>query len=523
MFLRPILSCLLLLILFSCKTKQPSTNVTHDKKPQLLVFSKTNSFRHTSIPDGIAAFKQLGLENNWDIKFSEDSLIFNQKELSKTQLVVFLNTTGDILGNIQEAAFETYINNGGAFLGIHAATDTEHDWDFYKQMICAQFKSHPKQQTATLEKQSSCKHPATAHLNTSFQKYDEWYNFKEPVAKQAVVLLELDEQSYSGKRMHTQHPIAWYQHYEGGRILYTGMGHTSAAYSDLDFLTFLKEGIHWCLGNKEVTIPEQGQSLLDKELSLWDVWMGGVHSSVDIDFETSDNVKTGKPLGLNNDPKNVFEIIEQNGSPVLHITGEIFGGLTSKNEYQNYHFETEFKWGDKKWEPRLKSKRDSGILYHAKGKHGTFWNVWMSSLEFQVQEGDCGDFIALGDVYGDVPATRKTKDNGSVYFTYDPLGENIPLKWGKGYESGQASKSNLHEKAHGEWNTLEIYTFNNESIHLVNGHVVNRVKNARYDIANKTIPVSKGKIQIQSEAAEIFYKNMRITPIQKFPSKYKNQ
>jgi hypothetical protein len=260
--------------------------------------------------------------------------------------------------------------------------------------------------------------------------------------------------------------------------------------------------------------------MLDSTLSKWEVWMGAVHTSVDLDVEKFDNVQTGKPLGLNKDLKNVFSVHEENGESVLKITGEIYGGLTTKNEYGNYHLAVQFKWGDKKWEPRLNTKRDSGILYHAQGPHGAFWNVWMASLEFQVQEGDCGDFIALGDVYGDVPVERKVKDNGQVYYIYRPEGEVTPLKYAPEYVSSQSSKSKLHEKPHGQWNIFEIYCLGNESIHLVNGFVVNRVKNIRYDIDGRTIQVSKGKIQLQSEAAEVYYKNMTLTPINSFPSKY---
>ncbi len=487
---------------------------------KILVFSKTNGWRHKSIPSGIAALKKMGLENNWHIDATEDSLQFNYENLKKYKTLVFVNTTGDILNSQQEQAFKRYINEGGGFVGIHSASDTEHDWPFYAQLIGGHFKSHPAQQTATLKVHKENNHPSIAHYGDSFQKFDEWYNFKKPVVSHVNVLLELDESSYTGERMGIKHPIAWYHHFEGGRIFFTGMGHTNETFEDANFLKHLKEGILWALHKTHVALNEKGENLLDKDLKKWDVWMGGVHTSVDLDVEKSKDVKTGKPLGLNNDPKKVFSIIEEDGEEILKITGEIYGGLTTKNEYRNYHFKTQFKWGDKKWEPRLNDKRDSGILYHAKGPHGAFWNVWMASLEFQVQEGDCGDFIALGNVYGDVPAERKVRSNGSPYFVYSPTGKNTPLKWDTGFESGQASKSILNENPNGQWNTLEIYCLENESIHLVNGKVVNRVKNARYNVAGKTIPVNEGKIQIQSEAAEVYYKNMTITPINNFPKKF---
>jgi len=299
------------------------------------------------------------------------------------------------------------------------------------------------------------------------------------------------------------------------------MGHDNPTYSNEKFIKHLEEGIKWTLNQSEISMNEKTEQLLDPTLTKWDVWMGAVHTSVDLDVEKFENVQTGKPLGLNNNPKKVFSVIEENSEQVLKITGEIYGGLTTKNEYRNYHLSAKFKWGDKKWDPRLKDKRDSGILYHAKGPHGVFWNVWMSCLEFQVQEGDCGDFIALNDVYGDVPADRNLNPKGKPTFIYNPNGTPTPLKYEKGYESGRASKSVLYEEPNGEWNTLDIYVLGNQSIHLVNGHVVNRVKNARYDVGGKTIPITSGKIQIQSEAAELYYKNIEISPITKFPSKFK--
>ena len=280
-----------------------------------------------------------------------------------------------------------------------------------------------------------------------------------------------------------------------------------------------------CKSSAEVTTVTEKNTLttnmFEKNLSNWEVWIGAVHTSVDLDVDKFDNVQTGKPLGLHNDLKNVFSVQEENGEAILKITGEIYGGLTTKKEYGNYHLSVQFKWGDKKWEPRLTTKRDSGILYHAKGPHGAFWNVWMASAEFQVQEGDCGDFIALGDVYGDVPSDKNMRTNGKPYFIYNPKGSLTPLKWGADFESGQASKATLHEKPHGEWNTLEIYCLGNESLHVVNGFVVNNVKNIRYDLDGKTYPVTKGTIQLQSEAAEVYYKDLTLTPITAFPEKFK--
>ncbi|SHG66342.1 Type 1 glutamine amidotransferase (GATase1) [Flavobacterium fluvii] len=503
----------------SCKTSstQSVENAQTASKTgapaSILVFSKTGGFRHASIGKGIEVLKKMGGLQHWKMNFSEEASLFTKEELSKYNLILFLNTTGDILNPDEQTAFENYIKSGGNYVGVHAASDTEFDWPFYAEMVGAQFKSHPKQQNATLNKVPNCQHSSVEHYKATFDKFDEWYNFRKPVPSYVNVLLSIDETSYQGDRMGTYHPISWYHVYQGGRVFYTAMGHDDASYSNADFLKHLQEGILWALGQTKEKIDEKGEDLLGADLSKWTPWMGAVHPSVDIDFEKSADVKTGKPMGLDNDTKKVFSIIQENGENVLRVSGEIYGGLTTKKEYGNYHFTTQFKWGNKKWEPRLKDKSDSGILYHAKGPHGAFWNVWMASAEFQVQEGDCGDFYALGDVYGDVPSDKTILTNGKSKYTYNPKGKNVPVKF--------AAKSGLFEKPNEEWNTLEIYCLDDESIHVVNGHVVNRVKNIRYDANNKTIPVTEGKIQIQSEGAEVFYKKMKIEPITQFPSQYK--
>lgn len=258
-----------------------------------------------------------------------------------------------------------------------------------------------------------------------------------------------------------------------------------------------------------ISYAQEWQSLLDPGLSKWELYMGVPHKSVKIPgapASTSKNGITGAPLGLNNDPLKVFQMIEEDGKPVLKITGQIYGGLTSKAEYENYHFRCQFKWGTKKWAPRLNTVRDSGILFHAYGKHGRFWNVWMSSLECQIQEGDCGDFIPLAGP--DVKLTMKKRGKGRPVFDFN--GEYV-------YGAGYVSHAPSVEKPNGEWNTIEIYTVGQTSTFLVNGTPNMVLFEATKKEGNKRVPLTKGKIQIQSEAAEIYYKNIEIKNIEKFP------
>ncbi|MEO0527405.1 MAG: ThuA domain-containing protein [Bacteroidota bacterium] len=213
---------------------------------QLLVFTKTEGFRHASIDDGIAALMDLGSDNDFSVTETEDSADFNQENLEKYQLVVFLSTTQDVLNDEQQTVFENYIRSGGSFMGIHAATDTEYDWPWYGQLVGAYFNGHPNVQEASMMVLDR-DHPATAHLSDTWMRRDEWYNFRN-INPNINVLVNLDETSYSGGENGENHPIAWYHEFDGGRSFYTAGGHTAASFGEPDFRQHLLGGILYCLG-----------------------------------------------------------------------------------------------------------------------------------------------------------------------------------------------------------------------------------------------------------------------------------
>lgn len=184
-----------------------------DAKAKVLVFSKTAGFRHDSIPDGIAAIRQLGAENGFTVKATEDAAAFTPKKLAAYDAVVFLSTTGDVLNETQQKAFEGYIGDGGGYVGVHAAADTEYDWPWYGGLAGAYFDSHPAIQPATVKVEDHA-HPATAHLGAAWERTDEWYNYRTNPREKARVLAGLDEGSYTGGNMGEDHPLAWCQNYE---------------------------------------------------------------------------------------------------------------------------------------------------------------------------------------------------------------------------------------------------------------------------------------------------------------------
>ncbi|GAA4438396.1 hypothetical protein GCM10023188_33750 [Pontibacter saemangeumensis] len=228
--------------LFSCSDKRPGD-------PRVLVFSKTSGFHHQSIDAGNAALQKLAQENGFQIDTTTNAAYFQEDSLAKYAAVIFLNTTGDVLNNFQEADFERYIQSGGGYVGIHAAADTEYGWGWYGRLAGAYFESHPEQQEAVVHVVDA-DHPATAHLPKDWKRKDEWYNYKD-INEDTKVLLQLDEKTYKGGKNGDNHPISWYHEFDGGRAFYTGMGHTDEAYQDPLFLQHVLGGIQYAMGDNK--------------------------------------------------------------------------------------------------------------------------------------------------------------------------------------------------------------------------------------------------------------------------------
>jgi type 1 glutamine amidotransferase len=215
----------------------------------VLVFSKTAGFRHDSIPDGISALTHASSGAGYTLAASEDASVFTDDALAKLDVVVFLSTTGDILDAAQEAAFERFITSGKGFVGIHAAADTEYDWEFYGGLVGAYFREHPDVQPATLSVEAP-NDPIMAGVPSPWTRTDEWYAFKTNPRPNVLVLMTLDEASYDPgtATMDGDHPVTWCHEYEGGRSFYTALGHTKESYADPAFVGLLTRAIAWAGG-----------------------------------------------------------------------------------------------------------------------------------------------------------------------------------------------------------------------------------------------------------------------------------
>lgn len=225
------------------------TSVFAQSKLNVLVFSKTAAFRHQSIGAGKIALEKMAKEKGFGITLTEDASLFTEQNLKKYHVVIFLSTTGDILNNEQQTYFERFIQAGGGYVGIHAATDTEYDWDWYGKLAGAYFLDHPNDPNVKkgniIVKMKN--HWATMGMPDTFEKVDEFYNFKN-ISSKINVVLTIDEKSYTGGKNGDNHPMSWYQEYDGGRSFYTAMGHTDETFSEPIFLNHLWAGIKYAAG-----------------------------------------------------------------------------------------------------------------------------------------------------------------------------------------------------------------------------------------------------------------------------------
>ena len=265
--------------------------------------------------------------------------------------------------------------------------------------------------------------------------------------------------------------------------------------------------------------PQQDgwEPLLDSGLTKWENYLSYRHK---IDYNgkvpVDDEGHEIAPIGYNKDETHVFSVIQSPEGPILRVSGEIYGCLFSKKSYKNYHLTMQVKWGDTKYVSRLDKLKDSGILYHSIGKAGVeYWRSWMLSQEFQVMEGHMGDFWCQANSAIDIRSYLPEGNMNSVADISQPF---HPFKSGS---ESFCMRSCNRESPDGEWTTLDLICFEGKSIHIVNGHVVMVLQNSRYITSDgKEVPMIEGKIQLQSEAAEVFYRDIRIKPLTELPEAY---
>lgn len=222
----------------------------------VLVFSKTLMYRHASITNGIAAIQKLGMENGFFVEATEDASWFTSTNLARYKAVVFLSTSGDILNDEQQSAFQEFLEGGGGLVGIHAAVAgdvaTEGGWPWYGEALCARFTNHSAIVEATINVENP-RNPSTAGLPKFWVRKDEWYNFIASPRGRVRVLASLDESTYKGGTMGGDHPVVWCTKVGPGRVWYTALGHTEASFTEPLFLQHLLGGIRVAAGTRRAS------------------------------------------------------------------------------------------------------------------------------------------------------------------------------------------------------------------------------------------------------------------------------
>jgi hypothetical protein len=245
-----------------------------------------------------------------------------------------------------------------------------------------------------------------------------------------------------------------------------------------------------------------------KNLKGWDTYIGP-------DLNDSGKFIGKVPIGLNNDPRHVFTVVKADGENLIRISGQNWGAISTVKEYENYHLQLQFKWGTLTWGQKKGKKKDSGLLYHSVGRWGADYGAWMRSQEFQIEETNTGDYWGVAGGMADMPVIKKSETE----YDYSPKGEFITFKEG-GIVGRRCFKMMDAEYPTGQWNTLDLYCHGDTSMHVVNGKVVMVLYRNKQNDNGSESPLTKGKIQIQSEGAEIFYRQIKIQPIKQLPAEF---
>ncbi len=262
-----------------------------------------------------------------------------------------------------------------------------------------------------------------------------------------------------------------------------------------------------CLGFTHILQPSHWRDLFNgRDLTGWDTYLGP-------DLNDSGKAIGRPPLGLNNDPRHVFTIVKDSGEDVIRVSGENWGAVSTREEFENYHLQLQFKWGALSWGQKKNKKKDSGLLYHSVGKYGADYGAWMRSQEFQIEETNCGDYWGVAGGIADMPVIKKSETE----YVYDPKGTMTNFREGT-KQGRRCIKGSDAELPSGQWNTLDLYCYGDTSIHLINGVLMMILYNQKQLDNGQLLPLKKGKLQIQSEGAEVFYKKIRIEPIEHLPA-----
>lgn len=232
-----------------------------------------------------------------------------------------------------------------------------------------------------------------------------------------------------------------------------------------------------------------------KNLENWDIFLGSP-------------VPEFEDLAKQATAQSTYEVISLDGQKVIHVSGDINAALATKKEYENYHLRMEFKWGEKVY-----GKRNSGLLYHSFGPFGAAFGTWMATIELQMMHQNLGDTYLMVNTYCESAITKSGDGNS---YMYDSQGNPIPFSE---TDNGRSVKKAFDaEKPIGEWNTIDLYCYGQTTVHVINGQTLMVNTNCSKIENGLKVPLTKGKIQIQSEGGEFFIRKVEVKKIKGIPS-----
>lgn len=221
---------------------------------EVLVYTSPDKWHNVSEPTALLEFQKLANRHAFGLTATQVVSNFNDENLQKYDVVIFLHSTSRDLSDEQVDSFKKFIRSGGGYVGIHAASVCKKESEWFQKLVGRTFTDHPQEQTAVMQVKDK-NHPATMHLSDKWIWTDEWYSFSGALTDNQKVLITVDESTYDPDRtwddderrtgMGSFHPIAWYQEYDGGRSFYTALGHMSELYKDPLFLDHIYGGIYW--------------------------------------------------------------------------------------------------------------------------------------------------------------------------------------------------------------------------------------------------------------------------------------
>ena len=242
-----------------------------------------------------------------------------------------------------------------------------------------------------------------------------------------------------------------------------------------------------------------------QDLKDWNAWLGYADPALTYTRPAI------APIGATLQTADIFKVVIEDGRPALYVNGKTWGSLVHNGDFRNYHLRLQYKWGPGRWAPRETQAPNNGLLYHSHGAPGAVWGTWSQAVEFEIMTGSIGMVVPVGDA---ISATTTVVDDPALIapkLRFAPGGRAKTVKGGTADWNVEAYSD--AEKPAGQWNTLDLYVLGDHAVHVVNGVPVLEVRDLR---ANGQ-PLTHGAIQLQSEGAETFFRDITLEPITSLP------